>query len=106
MALLWALLFSVTSSSVAAKGQGESVERRYKRFRTQRSPEFQTLRVLSSDPETIVFPSGEKATELISPLWAFVFSFLSSSVAVRGQGESASKGTSDFGFNARLNSKL
>ena len=43
-------------------------------FRIQRSPEFQTLRVLSSEPETIVFPSGEKATERISLLWAFVFS--------------------------------
>ena len=81
--LLWALLFSATSSSVAARGQGESVERRYKRVRIQRSPEFQTLRVLSLEPETIVFPSGEKATELIARLCAFVFSLESSSVAVQ-----------------------
>ena len=72
--LLCALLFSATSSSVAVRGQGESVERRYKRVRIQRSPEFHTLRVLSTEPETMVFPSGEKATERISLLWAFVFS--------------------------------
>ena len=140
------------------------------RFRIQRPPELQTLRVLSSEPETIVFPSGEKATELIRLLWAFVFSLTkvrdaasvgrkalvslskgrgsilkrltpdfeglvvtagndrlsiwrighgSDRVAVgvallrhelqcgcEGQGESASKGTSGFGLNARLNSRL
>ena len=66
----------------------------------------QTLRVWSWEPETIVFPSGEKATEVIQLLWAFAFSVTSSSVAASGQGESASKRTSGFGFNARLNSKL
>ena len=30
--------------------------------------------VLSREPETIVFPSGEKATERTQSLWAFVFS--------------------------------
>ena len=30
--------------------------------------------VLSRLPDTIFFPSGEKATELIHSLWAFVFS--------------------------------
>ena len=39
--------------------------------------------VLSQDPETIDDPSGEKATEVISLLCAFVFSVLSSSVAAR-----------------------
>ena len=41
------------------------------------------MRVRSLEPETIVFPSGEKATEKIEPLCAFVFSPLSSSVAVQ-----------------------
>ena len=39
--------------------------------------------VLSSDPETILVPSGENATELMSPLWAFVFSLNSSSLPAR-----------------------
>ena len=56
------------------QGAGRVSYERDERFRTQRSPEFQTLRVLSSDPETIVFPSGEKATEVMNSLWAFVFS--------------------------------
>ena len=30
--------------------------------------------VWSLEPDTIFFPSGEKATELIKLLWAFVFS--------------------------------
>ena len=44
------------------------------------APESQTLIVLSYDPETMVLPSGEKATEATSRLWA-LFSALSSSVA-------------------------
>ena len=32
--------------------------------------------VLSSEPDTIVFPSGEKATERIKSLWVFAFSLL------------------------------
>jgi hypothetical protein len=32
------------------------------------------LIVVSSDPDTILVPSGENATEKILPLWAFVFS--------------------------------
>ena len=128
------------------------------------------MSVLSFEPETIVFPSGEKATELIQSLWAFVFSLFKvreaastgrealvsshSRLAVEksertpnfeglvvrtrndrlsvggeghgadpiavgvallrhklqcgcdGQGESATKGTSGFGLNARLNSRL
>ena len=38
------------------------------------APESQTLSILSQLPETIVFPSGEKATELIVLLWALAFS--------------------------------
>ena len=37
--------------------------------------------LLSSEPDTIVFPSGEKATEVINLLCALLFSLFSSSVA-------------------------
>ena len=47
------------------------------------APESQTLIVLSSDPETILVPSGENATDLVLRLWAFVFSLSSSSLAAR-----------------------
>ena len=53
------------------------------RFETQNAPESQTLIVLSSDPDTILVPSGENATELIVRLWTLVFSLFSSSVPVR-----------------------
>ena len=47
----------------------------------QNAPASQTLIVSSSDPETILVPSGENATERMKSLWALVFSALSSSVA-------------------------
>ena len=47
------------------------------------APAVHTLIVLSTDPDKIVFPSGEKATEVILSLCALVFSLFSSSVAVR-----------------------
>ena len=48
--------------------------------------------VLSNEPDTMVEPSGEKATELISPLCALCFSALSSREAV------ASMGALNFGL--------
>ena len=53
------------------------------RFGAQNAPASQTLIVLSSDPDTILVPSGENATERIQSLWALIFSALSSSVAAR-----------------------
>ena len=47
------------------------------------APESHTLIVSSHEPETIVFPSGEKATEVMRSLWALCFSALSSSVAAK-----------------------
>ena len=44
------------------------------------APASQTLIVLSSEPETMVFPSGEKATELMQLLWALSLVALSSRV--------------------------
>ena len=43
----------------------------------------QTLIVLSDDPDTILVPSGENATDMISQLWALVFSLNSSSLPAR-----------------------
>ena len=42
--------------------------------------------VLSTEPDTMVAPSGEKATELISRLCALCFSALSSREAVASVG--------------------
>ena len=51
---------------------------------------------LSREPETMVLPSGEKATELTSPLCALCFFALSSREAV------ASVGALSFGTGAGL----
>ncbi len=53
------------------------------RFWARGTPESQTLIVLSSDPETILVPSGENATDLIQLLCAFVFSLSISSLTAR-----------------------
>ena len=53
------------------------------RFEGCGAPESQTLIVPSSDPDTILFPSGEMATELMGKLWVFVFSLNSTSVPAR-----------------------
>jgi hypothetical protein len=51
--------------------------------RTSGAPESQTLIVLSCDPDTILVPSGENATDKMLLLWAFVFSLNSSSLSAR-----------------------
>ena len=50
------------------------------------TPASHTLSVLSSEPETMVLPSGEKATELMQSLCAFSFSALSSRDAAASVG--------------------
>ena len=55
-------------SEVWTRGAGVSVP----------TPASQTLIVLSSEPETMVVPSGEKATDITSLLCALCFSALSS----------------------------
>ncbi len=50
------------------------------RFENSGAPESQTLIVLSADPDTILVPSGENATDWIQPLCAFVFSLNSPSL--------------------------
>ena len=49
------------------------------------TPASQTLIVFSPEPETIVLPSGEYATEVILSLWALSLVALSSSVAAKQQ---------------------
>ena len=63
--------------------QGPSILAKERGFAAAVTPESQTLIVLSNDPETIDDPSGEKATEVMVSLCAFVFSLLSSSVAAQ-----------------------
>ena len=50
------------------------------------TPASQTLSVLSHEPETMVLPSGEKATERTQPMCAFFFSALSSREAAASVG--------------------
>ena len=52
-------------------------------MRVSGAPESQTLIVSSYDPETIFVPSGENATDVTTPLWAFVFSLSCSSLTAR-----------------------
>jgi hypothetical protein len=52
-------------------------------LRARNAPESQTLIVLSNDPDTILVPSGENATELMHSLWAFVFLLNSPSAPAR-----------------------
>ena len=68
---------------VCQTSQQASVLAKEGRFWARGAPESQTLIVRSSDPETILVPSGENATELMSPLWAFVFSLNSLSASAR-----------------------
>ena len=50
------------------------------------APASHTLSVWSSEPDTMVLPSGEKATELMQSLCAFSFSALSSRDAAASVG--------------------
>ncbi len=82
--LLWAFVFSLSISSLSAR-QANRRQFWSRRFDVEDSsaPESQTLIVLSPDPDTILVPSGENATESISLLWAFVFLLSISSLPVR-----------------------
>jgi hypothetical protein len=81
---LCAFVFSLMSSSLPARQA--SMHQFWPRrgdFECSGAPESQTLIVSSSDPDTILVPSGENATELIQSLWAFVFSLSISSLPAR-----------------------
>ncbi len=68
---------------VCQTSQQASVLAKEGRFEGSGAPESQTLIVLSHDPDTILVPSGENATDVIRLLWAFVFSLSSSSAPAR-----------------------
>ncbi len=72
---LWAFVFSLSISSLPARQASKrQFSPRRGDFEGFGTPESQTLIVLSSDPDTILVPSGENATKKILSLWAFVFS--------------------------------
>ena len=82
--LLWAFVFSLNSPSASAR-EASRGQFRPKRghFEGKGAPESQTLIVPSRDPDTILVPSGENATDMTQPLWAFVFSLSISSLSAR-----------------------
>ena len=87
--LLCAALFALFNSSVAAREGTRGQMRPYRgNLGPKNAPESQTLMLLSSEPDTIVFPSGEKSTEVIMLLCALVFSLFSSSVSAWKRGAS------------------
>ena len=82
--LLCAYVFSLNSSSLSARqANRRQFWPRRGDFEVFSAPESQTLIVLSRDPDTILVPSGENATDRMMSLWAFVFSLNSSSLAAR-----------------------
>ncbi len=81
---LWASVFSLNSSSLSARqAEWRQFWPRRGDFEGSGAPESQTLIVLSTDTDTILVPSGENATDVISLLWAFVFSLNCTNVPAR-----------------------
>jgi hypothetical protein len=75
MALLWAFVFSLSSSSLSARqASRRQFWPRRDDFEGSGAPESQTLIVASFDPETILVPSRENVTDKTSLLWALAFS--------------------------------
>jgi hypothetical protein len=108
MMSLWALVFSLSSSSLSARqANRRQFWLRRGDLRARGAPESQTLIVLSSDPDTILVPSGENATDLIQLLCAFVFSLSISSLPAR-QASRRQFWTrrGDFELAAHLNPRL
>jgi hypothetical protein len=103
---LWAFVFSLSSSSLAARqASRRQLWPRRDDFEGSGAPESQTL--IMSDPDTILVPSGENATELIQPLCAFVFSLNSSSLSARQANRRQFwPRRGDFGLAAHLNPRL
>jgi len=84
MALLCAFVFSLNSPSASArKANRRQFWPRRGDLRDRGAPESQTLIVQSADPDTILVPSGENATDWTQPLWALVFSLSISSLSAR-----------------------
>jgi len=83
MELLCASVFSLNSSSLSARqANWRQFWPRRGNFEDSGAPESQTLIVPSRDPDTILVPSGENATDMTNLLWALVFSLSSSRAAI------------------------
>jgi hypothetical protein len=82
---LWAFVFSLSSSSLSARQSNRHHfwPKEEGRFWARGAPDSQTLIVLSRDPETILVPSGENATDMTQLLWALVSSLNISSLSAR-----------------------
>ena len=75
MTLLCAFVFSLSISSLSARqANRRQFWPRRGDFEVFGAPESQTLIVLSNDPDTILVPSGENATDVMHLLCASVFS--------------------------------
>jgi hypothetical protein len=84
MALLCAFVFSLNSPSASVRqANRRQFWTRRGDLRDRGAPESQTLIVLSADPDTILVPSGENATNMITLLCALVFSLNSPSASAR-----------------------
>jgi len=72
---LWALVFSLNSSSLAARQASRSqFWPRRGEFEDESTPESQTSIVPSHDPDTILVPSWENATDTTEPALVLVVS--------------------------------
>ncbi len=76
-------LLAKQPQSACQTSQQASVLAKEGRFEGKNAPESQTLIVSSSDPDTILVPSGENATDQMLPLCAFASSLISSSLPAR-----------------------
>jgi hypothetical protein len=76
-------LFAQQLQFVCQASQQSSVLAKEGQFEGSGAPDSQTLIVLSYDPDTILVPSGENATDVTQLLWAFVFSLSISSLSAR-----------------------
>jgi len=73
MKSLWAFVISLNSSSLSARQAKWRQSSPRRGDRGSGAPKSQTLIVLSYDPDTILAPSGENSTDVMTSLCAFVF---------------------------------
>ena len=83
MTSLCAFVFSLNSSSLPARQANKRQFWPRGNFEDSGAPDSQTLIVLLLDPDTILVPSGENATDTIQLLWASVFSLSIPSLSAR-----------------------
>ena len=106
--LLWAFVFSLSSSNLPARqASRRQFWPRRGDFEGSGAPDSQTLIVLSCDPDTILVPSGENATDTMLLLWALVFSLNSSNLSARQANKRQSwPRRGDFELTAHPNPRL